>query len=139
MSRYLYYTLWSCSVVSDSCDPMDCSLPGSSVQGIFQASVLEWGAITILHYICQMTFISLLWYHFEEECLERHRTQHPVTSTIQFLLGLEKTHQFIERSGKPGVQQFLGSQRGRHDWATEPPPPPPSVYTSELSCLLNSN
>ena len=26
-------------------DPMDCGLPGSSVQGIFQAGVLEWGAI----------------------------------------------------------------------------------------------
>ena len=26
-------------------DPMDCSLPGSSVPGIFQARVLEWGAI----------------------------------------------------------------------------------------------
>ena len=25
------------------CDPMDCSLPGSSVHGIFQARVLEWG------------------------------------------------------------------------------------------------
>ena len=27
-------------------DPMDCSLPGSSIHGIFQATVLEWGAIT---------------------------------------------------------------------------------------------
>ena len=26
-------------------DPMDCSLPGSSIYGIFQARVLEWGAI----------------------------------------------------------------------------------------------
>ena len=26
-------------------DPMDCSLPGSSVHGLFQARVLEWGAI----------------------------------------------------------------------------------------------
>ena len=26
-------------------DPMDCSLPGSSVHGVFQARVLEWGAI----------------------------------------------------------------------------------------------
>ena len=26
-------------------DPMDCSPPGSSVHGIFQASVLEWDAI----------------------------------------------------------------------------------------------
>ena len=28
------------------CDPMDCSPPGSSIHGIFQARVLEWGAIT---------------------------------------------------------------------------------------------
>ena len=27
------------------CDPMDCHLPGSSVRGIFQVRVLEWGAI----------------------------------------------------------------------------------------------
>ena len=26
-------------------DPMDCSLPGSSIHGILQARVLEWGAI----------------------------------------------------------------------------------------------
>ena len=28
------------------CNPMDCSPPGSSVHGIFQARVLEWGAIS---------------------------------------------------------------------------------------------
>ena len=28
------------------CDPIDCSLPGSSVHGIFQAIVLEWVAIS---------------------------------------------------------------------------------------------
>ena len=28
------------------CDPMNCSLPGSSVHGIFQARILEWGAIS---------------------------------------------------------------------------------------------
>ena len=27
------------------CDPMDCSPPGSFIHGIFQAKVLEWGAI----------------------------------------------------------------------------------------------
>ena len=27
-------------------DPMDCSLPGSSIHGIFQARVLKWGAIS---------------------------------------------------------------------------------------------
>ena len=38
---------WSHSVVSDSQDPMDCSPPGSSVHGIFQARVPEWGAIAL--------------------------------------------------------------------------------------------
>ena len=37
------------SEVTQSCltlrDPMNCSLPGSSVHGIFQARILEWGAI----------------------------------------------------------------------------------------------
>ena len=37
------------SEVAQSCptlrNPMDCSLPGSSIHGIFQARVLEWGAI----------------------------------------------------------------------------------------------
>ena len=32
-------------VVSDSSDPMDCSLPGSSIHGTFQARVLESGTI----------------------------------------------------------------------------------------------
>ena len=33
------------SVVSDSLQPMDCSPPGSSVHGIFQARILEWAAM----------------------------------------------------------------------------------------------
>ena len=33
------------SAVSDSRDPMDCSPPASSIHGIFQARVLEWGTI----------------------------------------------------------------------------------------------
>ena len=41
------------SEVAQSCptlhDPMDCSLPGSSAHGIFQARVLEWGAIALCH------------------------------------------------------------------------------------------
>ena len=38
---------WSCSVVSDSLRPHGlCSLPGSSVHGIFQVRVLEWVAIS---------------------------------------------------------------------------------------------
>ena len=44
-----YMKVKSESEVSQSCptlsDPIDCSLPGSSIHGIFQARVLEWGAI----------------------------------------------------------------------------------------------
>ena len=39
------------SKVAQSCltlsDPMDCSPPGSSFHGIFWATVLEWGAMTV--------------------------------------------------------------------------------------------
>ena len=45
------------SEVAQSCptlsDPIDCSLPGSSVHGILQAGVLEWGAITFSKLKCE--------------------------------------------------------------------------------------
>ena len=44
------YLAWLCaqllSHVRHFCDPMDCSLPGSSVHGILQAKILEWVAIS---------------------------------------------------------------------------------------------
>ena len=55
------------SEVAQSCltlsDPMDCSLPGSSVHGIFQARVLQWGAIALsemcvyVYVICMRVFL----------------------------------------------------------------------------------
>ena len=42
------------------CDPMDCSLPGSSVHGIFQARVLEWGAIAFSKLTSRHLFKSVL-------------------------------------------------------------------------------
>ena len=48
--------------VAQSCltlrDPMDCSLPDSSVHGIFQAKVLEWGAITFSVALTRWTFVG---------------------------------------------------------------------------------
>ena len=50
------------SEVAQSCptlgEPMDCSLLGSSVHGIFQARVLEWGAIAFS--ICQPSHLLIL-------------------------------------------------------------------------------
>ena len=49
----------SCPTLSD---PMDCSLPGSSIHGIFQATVLEWVAIAFSARIAQMhNFRKFIW------------------------------------------------------------------------------
>ena len=51
------------SEVAQSCptlsDPMDCNLPGSSIHGIFQARVLEWGAIAFSEFSCSVLSNSL--------------------------------------------------------------------------------
>ena len=47
-------------------DPMDCSLPGSSIHGIFQARVLKWGAIAfsdIYRYIYMYIHIHIMKYY----------------------------------------------------------------------------
>ena len=49
LDKYSFWTPWwwfSGEVVSNSCDSMDYSLPGSSVHGILQARILEWVAIS---------------------------------------------------------------------------------------------
>ena len=52
------------SEVAQSCptlsDPMDCSLPGFSVHGIFQAKVLEWGAIAFSDQTLSVLFFQSL-------------------------------------------------------------------------------
>ena len=51
------------------CDPMDCSLPGSSVHEIFQATVLEWGAITFS--VEEPSGLQSPWGHKELDMTER--------------------------------------------------------------------
>ena len=55
--HFLLKRVKSESEVAQSClilsDPMDCSLPGSSIHGIFQARVLEWDAIAFSDFILQ--------------------------------------------------------------------------------------
>ena len=57
--------------VAQSCrtpsGPMDCSLPGSSAHGIFQARVLEWGAIAFSE-ISYIIKISLTVYFYFLQC-----------------------------------------------------------------------
>ena len=61
------------------CDPMDCSLPGSSVHGIFQAVVLEWIAISFSKGSSQprdRTQVSCI--------VDRHFTVWPTGKSIYF-------------------------------------------------------
>ena len=52
------------------CDPMDSSLPGSSIHGIFQARVLEWGAIAFsdlsanysINFLSIPTWVTITYY-----------------------------------------------------------------------------
>ena len=86
-------------------DPMDCSLPGSSVHGIFQARVLEWGAIAFSvkgtldnarkHIVCLWITASKV------RCGEGHSS--PYTGAV-FLPG--------ESNGR---LWSMGLQRFRHD------------------------
>ena len=82
------------SEVAQSCptlhNPMDCSLPGSSVHGIFQARVLEWGAIAFSAFTHDIQ--SIPWsYHFSlqkrpgtSDPLHRHHSlvQAPSSHTV---------------------------------------------------------
>ena len=62
------------SEVAQSCptlsDPMDCSPPGSSIHGIFQARVLEWGAIAFSLESCTDTiYLKILSFLLKYACV----------------------------------------------------------------------
>ena len=59
-------SLQSCPTLSD---PMDCSLPGSSADGIFQARVLEWGAIAFSALGVYSRLNNLHFTFFKKKCL----------------------------------------------------------------------
>ena len=74
------------SEVAQSCpnlsDPMDCSLPGSSVHGIFQARVLEWGAIAFSETKTRSSILEVLFWYWLKVCTLR------IGSEILFSLAL---------------------------------------------------
>ena len=65
-------------------DPMDCSLPGSSIHGIFQARVLEWGAATAFSVLLatqhQIPFKYLHAGSFHSYCAHVQADYSPVSS-----------------------------------------------------------
>jgi len=73
----------SCPTLSD---PMDCSLPGSSVHGIFQARVLEWGCHCLLRKWMGMGEFNSdghCIYYCGQECLRRNGVDLTVNKRVQ--------------------------------------------------------
>ena len=94
------------------CDPMDRSLPGSSVHGIFQARVLEWGVIAFSH--------------------PRSRAPHCSLSPGPLLAqGLEETWDH-ESLGGGGSLSWIRTEQGRAWSQTCPPRPEPPLEPQGL-------
>ena len=87
------------SEVAQSCDPMDCSLPDSSIRGIFQARVLEWGAIAFS--LVQGTQVQSLG---QENPLEEGMATHSGVPAWK-----------IPWTEEPGGLWPIGSQTAGHD------------------------
>ena len=75
------------SEVTQSCptlsDPMDCSLPGSSIHGIFQARVLEWGAIAFSH-VSLLLLLLLSHVSRVQLCVTPQTAAHEAPPTLGF-------------------------------------------------------
>ena len=88
-------------------DPMDCSLPGSSVPGIFQARGLEWGATAEEHIKIQRESLS----NILRSCLKQHIPKiylniSDMPHRLWFEISAYK-YEFISASDKAGLEQWL--------------------------------
>jgi len=97
------------SEVAQSCptpsDPMDCSLPGSSVHGICRARVLEWGAIAFSVHLAMLETKKM-----GVPSLGREDPLAEEMAIHSSILGWE-----IPGTEEPGGLQSMGSQKFKHD------------------------
>ena len=70
--------------MSDSWDPVDCSLPGSSVHGILQARILEWVAISFSK---SSPYKAFIYYDFSLHLFQR---RHVHGNSVMFILSISK-------------------------------------------------
>ena len=93
-------------------DPMDCSPPGSSVHGIFQARVLEWGAIAFSDTKPLPTLISfwkyIYWLIFPLG--KRHFTFHIIFQPYNKEEGQESSEEGSEEDTEVGDETAEGAE-----------------------------
>ena len=90
-------------------DPMDCSLPGSSIDGIFQARVLEWGAIAF-------SIVVANWNSILKEISQSVQKEiNPEYSLEGLMLKLKLQYfgHLLQRASSLGKTLMLGKTEGR--------------------------
>ena len=90
--------------VTQSCptllDPMDCSLPGSSIHGIFQAKVLEWGAIAFSEFTFRTDLFRTDWFDLLavqgtfKSLLQHHSSKAPILWCSDFFM-VQLSHPYM--------------------------------------------
>ena len=108
------------------CNPMDCSLTGSSIHGIFQARILEWFAISfsrmnleaiILSQINRSQKVNATWFHFHVESKVVTLTE--TGSSVQFSSVTQSTLWDPMNRSTPGLpvhHQLLESAQTHVHW-----------------------
>ena len=118
--------VWVCVCVAQSlCDPMDYSPPGSSVQGILQARVLEWVANSFSRGSSQLrdrTYISCIAGRFVTVWATRKTPQFSDILKIQLLMGRKLWH----TDTPPPTRRLFASPRS----SVHPPAPPPAEWVA---------
>ena len=102
------------------CEPMDCCLSGSSVHGIFQARVLEWGAIAFSESMNIMYVMTSLVAQLVKNPSAMWKTWAQSLGWEDPLEEVKATHSSILAwkipwTEKPGGLQSMGSQRAEHN------------------------
>ena len=102
------------------CDPMDCSLPGSSIHGIFQARVLQWVAMSFSRRSSQ----------------PRDRTRVSISSLHKMCYALSLSHVWLCDlvDWSPSGSSVLGDSPGKNTGMDchAPPPPPGDLPNPEI-------
>ena len=113
-------------------DPMDCSLPGSSIHGIFQARVLEWGAIAFsivgIKEVKFSRFVVLL--KLLLRLLQRGLDSLVCGTTEKRQCSLPAEGKTVTRSVVQGQYKFLPRLA-----PVPASPPPPQAYLPEFASL----
>ena len=122
------------SEVAQSCptlsDPMDCSLPGSSVHGIFQARVLEWGAIAFSsHANIVQIFVS-------KSDLSWNPAAHSTSTLLSLKCVQSGTHHPSALSSIKGTTIYPSQIPDHHLWPHFPHQVSPILYLKDLRNLI---